>query len=117
MRWLPILIIIILPLTFEPLFVAVLHPKFRFLEMDRLRPGFKCSSDTHAEVSAVIRPRTHIIHAATVAVGSAVSIGLLLIFVVHPIESPGQIILVLPPGNTGHDMDAVAMLAPGFDAV
>src|SRR5258708_34769593 len=117
MRRLPVLRVIISPLTFEPLFVAVLHPKFRFLEMDRFRAGFKCSSDTHTEISAIIRSGTHIINAATVTVRSAVAIGLLLIFVVHPIETPAQVILVLPPGDTSHHVDTIAVPSPGLDAI
>ena len=40
-RRLPIFAVVISPLALEPFLVAVLHPKFRFLEMNRFDAGIE----------------------------------------------------------------------------
>ena len=45
----------------------------------------------------------------------AVTVGLRLVLVVDAIETTVQIILVVSPGDTRHDVNAVAPLSPGID--
>jgi hypothetical protein len=47
----------------------------------------------------------------------AVAVGLLLVFVVVAVEIAAQVILVIAPGDAGHQVDAVAVIAPGLDAL
>jgi hypothetical protein len=48
---------------------------------------------------------------------AAVAYGLGLIFVIDPIETAIQVVLIFAPGNSGHYMDAITVLSPGLHPV
>src|SRR5262249_9757477 len=74
---------------------------------------------------SVIRSGTHIINIAAMTMPRAGLVGLFLVFVIHAVETTVNVILVLSPGDAGHDMDAVSRVAPrantfgqaGIDAI
>src|SRR5436190_19476482 len=112
MRWLPIFAIIILPFTLESFLVAILHPKLRLFEMNRLSASLKRFLDSDTEKLSVIRARAHIIDVATVTMAIPISVRLNLVVVFNSVEMPFDIILVISPGDTGHHMDAISVFAP-----
>ena len=65
---------------------------------------------------AVVGAGRHVIHVAAVADLVAVAISLGLVLVIDAIEAAIEIILIFAPGDSGHDMDAIAMFPPGLDS-
>src|SRR5437899_2342682 len=119
MRRLPFLAIIILPFPLETRLITVLHPILRFFQVNGLRACVQRPLDADPQKFSVIGPRTKVkdVPAAAVKMAIAVAIGLFLVFMVHAVETAMEIILILAPCYPGHNMNPVAMLAPGLDAL
>jgi len=47
----------------------------------------------------------------------AVAVGLFLVLMIVAVELAVKVILVIAPGDPRHQVDAVAMIAPGLDAL
>ena len=84
--------------------------------MNRLGPGIQGALHADAEEFAVVGAGAHVIDIAAVADFIPVSLGLGLVLVIDAIEAAVEIVLIFAPGHAGHDMDTVAMVAPGGDA-
>src|SRR4051794_24260785 len=117
MRRLPWLVIVGLPFAFESFGVAGAGPKLGLLQVDRLHAGIERTLDSDAKIVTEIFGGTHVVDIAPVADLVSISIGLCVVLVIYAIESAVQIILVFPPGDAGHEMNTVAVVAPGFDAI
>src|SRR5439155_9794471 len=117
MRRLPILAVINPPFASEPFLVAVLHPELRFLQVYRFGTGIQCPLNAHAQKFSIVRSRAHVVYVASVAVRGAVPVRLLLVLMVHAVEPALDVILVRAPGDASHDVNAVAVLAPGRAAL
>ena len=109
---LPGFAVIRLPLAFEPFRIAAANPEFRFFQMNCLRPRIERALNSDAKELSVIGSGTHVVHIPAVADSVSVTIGLGLVFVVDAIEPAVKIILILSPGNTGHDVNAVTAITP-----
>src|SRR5882757_4640126 len=107
--------VVVAPFALETLRIPGAIPEFRLLEMNRLRPGIKRPLDPNAKEFAVIGAGTHVIYIAPVADLVSLTICLRFILVVDSIEAAVEVILILAPGHPGHDMDAITVLAPGFN--
>ena len=113
----PFLIVIRLPLPLEPFRITRPHPEFRLLQMNRLGSRVQRPLHPHAQIFAVVRPRRHVINVAAVADLVPRAIRLRLVLVVDAVEPPIKIILVLSPGNPGHHMNSIPLLAPPLDTI
>src|ERR1017187_94452 len=104
------------PFALESLRVAGAIPEFGFLQINRL--GTRVQRTLHADTKkfAVVGAGRHVIHIAAVTDLVTVAVGLDLILVIDAVEAAIQIILIFAPGDTCHDVDAITMLTPGFDA-
>src|ERR1035438_5946543 len=117
MRWPPRLAVVTAPLALEAFRVAAVHPELGFLEVDCLGAGVERALDALAEVFPVVGPGAHVINIAAVACLLPVQNGLGLVFVVHAVEPAVEVILIGSPRNAGHDVDAIAVVAPRLDAL
>jgi hypothetical protein len=108
--------VIITPFALETLRVTGAIPKFRFLQMDRLGPGVQCPLDANAQEFAIVGAGRHVIHIATMADFVPGAIRLRLVFVVDAVETSVEIILIFAPGDAGHDVNPITMIAPGLNA-
>src|SRR5258708_37418301 len=109
----PRLAVMGLPLTLETLRVTCVHPELGFFEMDGLRAGIERSLNAHAEELPVIRPRTHVIHVASVAAFVAVAHRLRFVLVIHTIEAAVEVILIIAPRHSRHHAGPIPVIAPG----
>src|ERR1035441_1946564 len=116
MRRLPRVAVVTAPLALEAFRVAAVHPELGFLEVDCLGAGVERALDTLAEVFPVVGPGAHVINIAAVADLVPGTIRLGFILVVHAVKPAIEVILVIPPRDARHDVDAVAVVAPGLDA-
>ena len=115
-RRLPIFMVVTAPFAFEPFRVTGAIPKFRFLKVNRLGTGIQCALDADAKKLPVVRAGTHVIHIAAVADLVAGAIRLRFVFVVNTIEAAIEVILIFAPRDPGHDVNAIIVRAPSFDA-
>ena len=116
-RRLPVLPIIPPPLALEALRIAPPHPEFRLFQVNGLSARIERALDPHAEKLPVISPGTHVIDIAAVADFLSGKVRLGLVLVIDAVKSAVEVLLVATPGNAGHDVDAVAVLAPALDAL
>ena len=84
--------------------------------MNRLGTGLQRALDADAKEFAVVGAGTHVIYITTVADLVAVAICLCFVLVVYTVEAAIEVILILSPRDTRHDVNAIAVFAPGFDA-
>ena len=85
--------------------------------MDRLRARIQRALHAYAEKFAIVGAGAHVVHVAAVAALAPVADRLGFVLVIDAIEAAIEVVLIISPGNAGHDMDAIAMVAPGGDAV
>ena len=71
----------------------------------------------HGEELAVVFARTHVIDIAAMPDHVAVAIRLRLVYVVHAVEAPVQIVLILSPRHAGHYLGDIALRLPLRHAV
>src|ERR1035441_3419786 len=116
MRWPPRLAVVTAPLALEAFRVAAVHPELGFLEVDCLGAGVERALDALAEVFPVVGPGAHVINISAVACLLPVQNCLGLVLVVHAVEPAVEVILIVPPRNARHDVDAVAAIPPRLDA-
>src|ERR1035438_5240539 len=106
MRRLPRLAIVTAPLALEALFIAAVHPELGLLQMDGFGTGVERALNPLAKILAIVRPGAHVIDIAAVADLVAGLVRLGLVFVVHAVEPAIEIILIVPPRDARHDVDA-----------
>src|ERR1041385_4331430 len=105
-----------LPLALETFRITASHPEFRFFEVNCFGACVHSALDALAKKLSIIGPRAHVVNVAPVADLISQAICLPLIFVIDPVELAVEIILIAAPGNPGHDVNPVTMLAPGLHA-
>ncbi len=111
----PLLAIELPPLATETLGVTAANPELGLLEVDGLGSGLEGALHPHAEEPAEVFPWAHVIHVAAVADLLAFPVGLGFVLVIDAVETPIQIVLVIAPGDAGHDVNPIAAIAPGVD--
>jgi hypothetical protein len=116
-RRLPVFAVMRAPFALEPFRVSAAHPEFRLLQVNCFRARIQRALHAHAEEFSEVRSRRHVIHIAAVADLVPVPIRLRFVFVVYAIESPVQIILVIPPRDAGHHMNAIPAVPPRLEAL
>src|ERR1043166_6852069 len=118
---LPIFAIERLPFAFETFFVAGPHPELRFLEMNGVRAGLECALNADAEKFSEVRSGAHVenVGRKAPAVTDLVTgpFRLRFVLVIDAVEFALDIILVAAPGNSGHDVRAIAVFAPALEAI
>ena len=116
-RGLPVLFVVRLPFAFEILLPTAACPELGLFQVDGLGAGVECPLDSHGQILPVILAGRDIRNVAVAAVQDRFAVGLSLglIPVVLAVELAVEIILILAPGHTRHNVDGVAMLPPGFD--
>src|SRR5262249_26341052 len=73
-------------------------------------------SNTNTKEFSLIRAGTHIVNIAPMTYFLAFTVGLRLVFMINAIETCIQVILIMAPGNAGHNMNEITMLAPALNA-
>src|SRR4051812_8109838 len=113
---LPLFTIVSQPFAPEPFRISAPHPEFRLFEMNRFRSGIERALYANTEKFSEIRPRTHVIHIATMADFAVVPVGLCFILMINSVESAIEIILIAAPRDPRHHMDAVTVIPPRLHA-
>src|SRR5437660_888279 len=114
MGWLPRFTVKGLPLPLKAFRIAAAHPEFRLFQMNCFGPGIERALDADTKEFSVIRAGAHVINVPAMADLVSVAIGLRFVLMIDAVEFGVEVILVLTPGHAGHDVDAVAMIAPGL---
>ena len=117
MRRLPILAIATTPLALEALRVAAVHPELGLFEVDRLGAGIERALDALAKVFPVVGPGAHVIDIAAVTDLLPVPNRLGLVLVVDAVKPAVEVVLIRPPRDARHDVDAIAAVTPSLDAL
>ncbi len=112
---LPLFVVIGLPLTLEVVFPSAARPEFRLLEINGFYALIERALHAGAQVAAIILAWRHIGNHRIAAVNDvfAVHVSLRLIPMIGAVEFAVEVVLVAAPGHAGHEIDDVAVVAPG----
>src|ERR1043166_1614556 len=108
LRRLPGFVIKTLPLALEPFRVTGARPEFRLFEMNRFDARIEPALHTHAQELAVIRGRAHVVNITAVTDLLSIPIGLRVVLGIRSIETTVEIILIIAPRHTRHQVHAIA---------
>src|SRR6185436_17509194 len=105
------------PLTLEAFRVPAAHPELRFFEMHGFHACVERALHTHGQEFPEVRAGAHVIDIAAVTDLLAGAVGLRFILVIDTVEAAVEVILVIPPRNAGHQVNAITAVAPRLDAL
>ena len=100
------------PLALEPLGVPAADPELGLLQMDRLRASVHRALHALAEELAKVLAGRHVIDVAAVRNHVAITVSLGLVDVPDTVEPAVEVVLVLAPGDAGHEVDDVSLGLP-----
>jgi hypothetical protein len=84
--------------------------------MNGFHTGLEGPMNSYGEELAIVFARRHVVDVAAVANLLPVLARLSLILVIDSVEAAVIVVLIVSPGDSGHEMDPIATISPRLDA-